>query len=96
MEVIERTVNEGGNLERDLLNRWTSGSLVSPLKDYAEIIRDSEVSDPYNEISEKGYIVRWYIKEHEINHVMNRDDHLLCVDTSNASGGDDLAVVGLS
>ncbi len=96
MEVIERTVNEGGNLERDLLNRWTSGSLVSPLKDYAEIIRDSEVSDPYNEISEKGYIVRWYIKEHEINHVMNRDDHLLCVDTSNASGGDDLAVVGLN
>lgn len=96
MDVIERTANEGGNLERDLLNRWTSGSLVSPLKDYAEIIRDSEISDPYNEMSDKGYIVRWYIKEHEINHVLGRDDHLLCVDTSNASGGDDLAVIGLN
>lgn len=94
MEAIERSINEGDSAERDYLNRWTSGSLTSPIPiDLMEVIRDSEVSDPYNEITMYGYIVRWYIPEDQILQVLSKHHHILCLDTSDASGGDDIGMV---
>lgn len=94
MEAIERSINEGESAERDYLNRWTSGSLTSPISpELVEVIRDSEISDPYNEITMYGYIVRWYIPEDQIIQVMTKHHHILCLDTSDASGGDDIGMV---
>lgn len=91
---MERSINEGESAERDYLNRWTSGSLTSPIPvNLVDVIRNSEVSDPYNEITTYGYIVRWYIPEDQILQVLSKHHHILCLDTSDASGGDDIGMV---
>lgn len=94
VEAMERSINEGGGAERDYLNRWTSGSLTSPIPiNLVEVIRNSEVSDPYSELTTYGYVVRWYIPENEIESIISRQHHILCLDTSDASGGDDIGMV---
>ena len=80
-------------IDRDLFNRWTSGSLSSPLSiEVSEKIRASEVEPHYVEISPQGYTTNWFVPEERIKSQLESAKHLLCMDTSEASGGDDISL----
>ncbi len=93
---LQETIAEGEDADRDLFNRWTSGTQTSPIpKEYIEVMRDSvsetfrtEIYRPYN------YILRWYITEEDIDYrVANGVSFVMGVDTSDAVGRDDIALV---
>lgn len=93
-EQISMALAKGDDVERDFLNKWTSGTGSSPFsKQISETIRESVITDYYTEItSPYGYITRWYINEKDIPTIMNNDDFILSVDSSDAVGGDDIAL----
>lgn len=80
-------------IDRDLFNRWTSGSSSSPLSiEIMEAIRNSQVEPTYVEISRQGYTTNWFVPEEEITHTLNNGQYVMSMDTSDASGGDDIAM----
>jgi len=93
-EVMEASLNEGESAERDYLNVWTAGSQLSPLPvNLTTMIRESQVTEYYNEISSPyGYITRWYIPESSIEQYMANNETVLSIDSSDAAGGDDIAL----
>lgn len=91
---IEEAKSTGEDAERDFLNIWTAGSLLSPIPiPLAETLRKSQrepdfvqICDPY------GYLLRWYVPEQLKQHKI-RSTHLsISLDTSDASGGDDISL----
>lgn len=93
---IADSIAEGANAERDLFNRWKSGSLTSPIpKEYADLIRANikesfrtEVFMPFR------VMLRWYISEEEIAaRTRDKRSFIAGVDTSDGAGGDDIALV---
>lgn len=94
-EAMETAISEGEDAERDFLCRWTSGSTTSPLsKELTEKIRDSQVNDYYTEISSPyGYVTRWYVPEAEVLPRMSIGHYIMGLDTSDAAGGDDIAMI---
>lgn len=94
-EQLEITGSKGEDADRDYFNKWTSGSQTSPLTvEIAERIRLSEFSDPYVRISKPyNYITRWYIPKETIEQRLKTSHYVLGVDTSDAVGKDDIALV---
>lgn len=94
-EQLEITGSKGEDADRDYFNKWTSGSQTSPLPiDIAERIRQSESPDPYVRISKPyNYITRWYIPKETIEQRLKTSHYVLGVDTSDAVGKDDIALV---
>ena len=89
--------------DRDIFNKWTSGSQGSPLT--VELKR--KLNKPvYTEISKDLYIIKWYKTEEELLDMAADTPIVLGVDTSDAIGRDaisliftsaiDLSVVGVS
>ena len=80
--------------DRDFFNRWTSGSLTSPLSTAdLERIRSSEKSIVYLDISEvNSYATRWYIPQEQIEARMASGKYLICMDPSEAIGQDDISM----
>jgi hypothetical protein len=93
-DAIEAAVSVGDDASRDFGNVWTSGSQQSPLPvKTATTIRDSQVVEYYAEISPPySYITRWYVPSNEIERVMSTNHHIMSLDTSDASGGDDIGM----
>lgn len=97
-EWLQRKIEESAGddeqqLDRDLFNRWTSGTLSSPLPvETLEKIRSSEAEPLYVEISRQGYTTNWFIPESQIPSQMASGVHVLAMDTSDASGGDDISL----
>jgi len=98
-EWLRRTIEEseatGDDARRDFLNHWTSGSLTSPFTtSITAIIRDSEKPVLHAEISEiQNFITRWYIPEDQIERRMRSSFFTIGLDTSDAAGNDDIALV---
>jgi hypothetical protein len=92
---LEESMVTGDAADRDFFNRWTSGSQQSPLSiTIAETIRKSEAKTYYTEISKPhGYVLRWYLPEDQIENVMRQGKFIMAIDTSDAVGGDDIAVI---
>lgn len=92
---LEEAVQKGEDADRDFFNRWTSGSQTNPLSvDILEIIKASSREIKYVEISSLGgYITNWYINEDEIDSRMSSSQFILGMDTSEASGGDDISLI---
>lgn len=93
---LQETIAEGEDADRDLFNRWTSGTQTSPIpKEYIEVMKDSmaesyrtEIYKPYN------YVLKWYIDEDEVEYRKNNKvSFIVGVDTSDAVGSDDIAFV---
>lgn len=80
--------------DRDFFNRWTSGSLTSPLSTAdLERIRLSEKPIVSLEISEVNqYATRWYIPKEQIEARMASGKYLICMDPSEAIGQDDISM----
>jgi hypothetical protein len=94
-EKLEQTTMTGEEADRDYFNRWTSGSQTHPLAvTILEKISNSYMSHLYTDISKPhGYITRWYIPEDEIEERMKTGRFVLGMDTSEASGRDDISLV---
>jgi hypothetical protein len=84
---------KGTNAEADFLNKWVSGTETSPIdKNLLKIIRDSEVQEPYIELSKSGYATRWYISEDAVKNIAPKTELVMGMDTSDAVGKDDIAM----
>lgn len=98
-EWMRRKLNEstatGEAANRDMFNVWTSGNQSHPLDlKVLEMIRSSQSDDHYDEISiTHGFITRWYIDESIIQSYMDTEQCVVGIDTSDASGGDDISLV---
>jgi hypothetical protein len=91
---LEESTASGDDANRDFFNMWTSGSLTNPIPiSILNAISKSVKDVKYTEISPEGYITRWYIEEHEIETRMRSGRYVVGMDTSEASGGDDISLV---
>jgi len=93
---LQETIAEGDDADRDLFNKWTSGTLTSPIPlEQRDIMRASIVENYRTEIYKPyNYILRWYISENEIEYRKNNGvSFIIGVDTSDAVGKDDIAFV---
>lgn len=93
-EAISTSLAKGEDAEKDFLNRWSSGSSSSPFtKEISEQIRNSQIDDFNTEISSPyGYVTRWYISINQIENKLASSHFILAVDSSDAVGGDDIAL----
>lgn len=90
---IEDAMSDGEDAEADFLNKWAKGNEVSPIpKDILEMIIKSEVAEPYIQPSTYGYIIKWYVPEKEVMDKLSTRKIVLCLDTSDAIGNDDIAL----
>lgn len=94
-KAIEAALVEGDDADRDFFNMWTSGSQTSPLSTLILAkIRQSQSSDFFQKIDAPyNYITKWYIPENEIARRMANGKYILGMDSSDASGGDDISLV---
>lgn len=92
---LEESRSKGDAASRDFFNNWTSGSQLTPFPaSLAEIIKNSKVDDCYMEIDNAySYATRWFIPEREISQRMNTGWYIMGIDSSDAAGGDDIALV---
>lgn len=79
-------------IDRDYFLRWTTGGIDSILnEDVARSIKKSETEPEYVELTQSGYIVKWYIPQHQIKSYM-ANHHTICgADTSELVGQDSTA-----
>ena len=94
-ETMESNQAFGDNANRDFFNIWTSGNERSPISvQDAEAIAMSRVERPFESLVD-GYVLRWYVGDDDatIDAYMNDHDTIMGIDTSDASGGDDIGLV---
>lgn len=91
---IEDANVKGEDADRDFFNIWTSGTQSSPVPvETLEKIRKSYIAPYHNSISDiGGYVTRWYVPENKISEIMNSRKTIASLDTSDASGGDDISL----
>ena len=96
LTALEETKSVGDAADRDFFNRWTSGSLSSPLSiQQMEIIRGSQKEPLYVEDCKIGSFrvpCRWYIPRDSIEMYMAKNSSILSADTSDGAGGDDISL----
>lgn len=94
-QAVKDALVTGEDADRDFFNKWTSGSLSSPLSaELLAIIKQSENTSFYTEIAAPyNYALRWHLEESAVSFVMQNDDHVISIDSSDAVGGDDIGMV---
>jgi len=92
---LDDSLQTGDDASRDYFNVWTSGSESNPLSDIIlEKIANSLKPVSYTDISKPhGYVTRWYVSEEKIHNRLMSSKFILGIDTSDASGGDDIGCV---
>lgn len=91
---INDAMSSGENAGADFLNLWAEGSESSPIpKEILKAITASTTPSMYDEISSYGYITRWYIPEQEVLDGVYNRKLVMGLDTSDAGGKDDIAMV---
>lgn len=94
MEKMEEAESTGIDAETDFLNIWASGTETSPIDpNLLKILKASVHNDFFADISEYGYITRWYVPEYRIKEIKNNEPVILTLDTSDAVGRDDIGMV---
>lgn len=96
-EKLNSSMQSPDDANRDFFNIWTSGSESSPIAtQYLELMVKNIMDACYHEIFSIGrYITRWYIPEDRKEHYLQTRKIVMSVDTSDASGGDDISTVFL-
>jgi len=90
---LEENMSTADDANRDFFNLWTSGTQLSPLDNgVTELIRKSERDVVYPELR-GDFVTLWYIQEDRVDTYMEQNDCIAALDTSNASGGDDISLV---
>lgn len=106
----EAIVNAPGSkeqIERDFLNKWTSGGVDSPLDvDVLDAISKAAKPAAYTELTKNNHLVKWQYPEHKVVNIL-MNEHIICsLDTSDAIGRDangvtfqrakDMSIIGTS
>jgi hypothetical protein len=92
-EKISSSNSKGDAADRDYFNRWTMGSLSSPLSVAINTaIMKSEKDPEYTQIFTEGFIMKWYLPKEEIKETFKSKSLILGVDTSDAIGRDAIAL----
>lgn len=93
-ETIALVGGSDDQINRDFFNIWTSGTESSPLSiALNEKIKKSELDALHVEITKERYCLRWYVPENRIASLMASGDFAIGLDTSEAIGKDDIALV---
>jgi hypothetical protein len=106
-EKIVAARSDGDAADRDYFNRWTYGGLTSPFTaDVTQNILHSERPHDWVEITDSGFVIRWYKPKEGFEQYLANTHLALGLDTSDAIGRDgvslvyvdqqDLAVVGVA
>lgn len=91
---IHDAMAEGVRAEAEFLNKWVEGNESSPVStEMLKIISNSSIGDPYTTITTYGYILRWYVEEDEVEDKLSTRMLVMGLDTSDAIGNDDIAMV---
>lgn len=86
---LRESASSGEIADRDYMNIWTVGTEGSPLtQEEKRIINSGVIEVTHMELTDSGYMLRWYIPEHEIMRRMESSHFVLGNDTSDALGGD--------
>jgi len=87
---------EGADAEKDFLNKWKFGEANTALEKSDRQVVENSQQDPLKvEIMEPyGYMMRWYVEPSMMNTTFSNDIIVLGLDTSDASGGDSIGLVG--
>ncbi len=93
-ETMRETGVRGEDADRDYFNISTSGSQTSPFTaEELKTMKDSVVNDYHMDFGNKeNLITRWFYRKENFHQAMLADDHILSLDTSDAAGGDDIAM----
>lgn len=85
-----RESNSSGELaDRDYMNIWTTGTESSPLSaEEKKIIKDSGMEPLHVEFFDSGFMLRWFIPEHEIAHRMESSKFVMGMDPSDTLGAE--------
>lgn len=95
--VIAESRQSKTEAEKDFMNKWSKGDLRNPLsRELLEAISLSTREPEYTHITQEKYAMRWYIKEHEIDKIMNEEHHVITLDSGNAVGKDANAITLLN
>lgn len=79
----------GDEANRDYMGKWTTGSLQSPLSQKVlEAIKESKTSPSHVELSDRLYMINWFIPQNEIEHRLKNGKFVLGNDCSEAVGKD--------
>lgn len=97
-EWLRRKMKESGSrgekADRDYLNRWTSGSITSPLiPALNDRIRASQMEPKYIEITKENYLIRWYVSKQELEAKMQSGKFVAGGDSSDGIGRDAMTLV---
>lgn len=88
-KIVATKTTDQDKINRDYFNVWTAGGALSPLPpDVTQDISMSERQPSYMQITRDGYIVKWYLKEHEIANYMRTNHCIIGADTSEAINRD--------
>lgn len=96
LQNMQETGSSGDAADRDYFNRWTSGTASHPLTTrQLRRINESLNESGFIEVhSPEQYQIRWQMHDKgELADYMNNNDVVLCVDSSDAAGGDDIGMV---
>jgi len=89
---IADAMAEGDAVLADFLNIWVEGSMSSPIpKKLLKVINNSIINDPYVELKD-GYVVNWYIPEHEVEIDLPNREIVMSLDTSDMINNDDTSL----
>lgn len=81
-------------IARDYFNKWTTGSTYGAISpSLCEIISNSEIDPLHTEVTKDLYCMCWYVERRDIEVRMASGHYVLGLDTSQAAGGDDNALV---
>jgi len=94
-EKMRESNSEGDAADRDYFNVWTSGTESHPLKPAVlkRIVASQNdiVYDQY--FPQQKYVIKWNVAEKDVARYMAMNKTILSVDSSNAGGNDDTAMV---
>lgn len=92
---IRRSDSAGSAGDRDYFNVWTNGGHESPIgsKALRHAIVRGITEATWTEITEEGYVLRWYISESEVRDGIPRRRIVMGIDPSDMVGNDALSQV---
>ena len=91
---LAETNSKGEAADRDYFNRWTSGSIRSPLSvKLNSTITESIVAPEFISIHKNGYSIGWHVSEGLLERILTERETIISLDTSEAVGNDDIGLV---
>lgn len=86
-ERLSAALSAGENAESDFFNKWINGNSSRVIsKELLEIIVNSKRTKYNPQISDQGYVIKWYVNNLKIREIKNNNFLVLSLDTSDALG----------